>query len=56
MDSTDLIKKGGNLQKTGEVVALVLGIGLFALTIYANMLSIKTNKVFLRKLSDEGYK
>lgn len=42
--------------KTGEVVGLVLGTVLFAFSMYAFSLSIKANKLTIKKLESEGYK
>lgn len=40
---------------TTEIVSSILGITLFAATMYASYIIIKTNKLTLRKLKDEGY-
>ena len=41
--------------KKGEVIGFVLGIILFATTMYAMHLSVKANRLAIRKLKDEGY-
>ena len=45
----------GHKLKKYEIVGIVLGLFLFSATVYASYLSIKTNKLTLRKLKDEGY-
>jgi len=40
----------------GEIVGAILGLGLFAISVYAFSLSIKVNKLTLKKLENEGYK
>lgn len=47
------VKKNG---KTGKFIALGLGLFLFGMSIYAFHLTIKVNRLSLRKLKDEGYK
>lgn len=49
------IKQIQNSVKTGETVGMVLGLFLFGLSVYAFSLSIKVNKLTLKKLKDEGY-
>jgi hypothetical protein len=39
----------------GEVIGTVVGVFLFALSVYTFSLAIKVNKLTLRKLKDEGY-
>ena len=41
--------------KRGEVIGTVVGIFLFALSVYTFSLAIKVNKLTLKKLKDEGY-
>jgi len=41
--------------KRGEVIGTVVGVFLFALSVYTFSLAIKVNKLTLRKLKDEGY-
>lgn len=50
------IKQIENGIKTGEVIGVVMGVFLFGLSVYAFHLSIKVNKLTLKKLNDEGYK
>lgn len=50
------IKQIENGVKTGETVGMLLGLFLFGLSVYAFSLSIKVNKLTLKKLKDEGYK
>jgi hypothetical protein len=47
------LKKGLN---KGEIVGTIIGLGLFALSVYAFTLSIKVNRLSLKKLENEGYK
>lgn len=47
------VKNGIN---KGEIAGAILGIGLFAISVYAFSLSIKVNKLMLKKLENEGYK
>jgi hypothetical protein len=47
------LKKGLN---EGEIVGAILGLGLFAISVYAFSLSIKVNRLTLKKLENEGYK
>jgi hypothetical protein len=55
VDATDIIKNGGKGATTGEKIALVLGISLFALTVFAEILSIKKNLAEINKLKKEGH-
>jgi len=41
--------------KTGEIIGFAMGLLLFSVSIYAFTLSIKANKLALRKMKDEGY-
>jgi len=41
--------------KRGEVIGTVVGVFLFALSVYTFSLAIKVNKLTLKKLKDEGY-
>ena len=41
--------------KRGEIIGTVVGIFLFAISIYTFSLAIKVNKLTLKKLKDEGY-
>lgn len=53
IDGTKLIKENGG--KRGEAIGVALGIFLFGLSVYAFTLSIRVNRLSLRKLKDEGY-
>lgn len=44
-----------NKIKHGEIIGAVMGVALFAISMYAFALSIKVNKLSLRQLKDEGY-
>lgn len=41
--------------KRGEITGAIVGIFLFALSVYTFSLAIKVNKLTLKKLKDEGY-
>ena len=49
------IKQIENGIKRGEVIGTVVGVFLFALSVYTFSLAIKVNKLTLKKLKDEGY-
>ncbi len=49
------INKIENGIKRGEVIGTIVGVFLFALSVYTFSLSIKVNKLTLKKLKDEGY-
>jgi|JI10StandDraft_1071094.scaffolds.fasta_scaffold227211_4 hypothetical protein len=49
------IKQVENKIKHGEIIGAVMGVALFAISMYAFALSIKVNKLSLRQLKDEGY-
>jgi len=57
MSGNDLngINQIENGVKRGEVIGTIVGVFLFALSIYTFSLAIKVNKLTLRKLKDEGY-
>jgi hypothetical protein len=49
------LKQIENNVKHGEIIGAVMGVALFAISMYAFALSIKVNKLSLRQLKDEGY-
>ena len=49
------VKQIENGVKRGEIIGTVVGVFLFALSVYTFSLAIKVNKLTLRKLKDEGY-
>jgi len=49
------VKQIENGVKRGEVIGTIVGVFLFALSVYTFSLAIKVNKLTLRKLKDEGY-
>lgn len=53
INGTAQIAKG---LKTGEIVGFALGLFVFSVSIYAFHLSIKANRLAIRKMNDEGYK
>jgi hypothetical protein len=53
MDGTKLIRENGG--EIGESAAVVMGLLIFGISIYAFSLAIKVNRLSLRKLKDEGY-
>ena len=53
MNGTAQIKNNGG--KAGEVIGFALGLVLFSFSMYAFALSIKANKLAIKKLKDEGY-
>ena len=57
MEGMDLtgVKQMENGVKTGEVIGFTLGIILFGFSLYASGLSIKANKLAIKKFKDEGY-
>ncbi len=57
MNGNDLngINQIENGIKRGEIVGTIIGIVLITLSVYTFSLSIKVNKLALRKFKDEGY-
>lgn len=53
LNGTKQIANNGG--KTGEIIGFAMGLLLFSISIYAFTLSIKANKLALRKMKDEGY-
>lgn len=49
------IKQVENGVKQGEYLGVAMGLFLFGLSVYAFSLSIKVNRLSLRKMKDEGY-
>lgn len=41
--------------KKGEIIGVALGILLFGISVYAFSLSIKANRLAIKKFKDEGY-
>ncbi|MBK7362827.1 MAG: hypothetical protein IPJ01_11065 [Micavibrio sp.] len=52
LNGINQIEKG---VKRGEIAGTIVGIFLFALSVYTFSLAIKVNKLTLKKLKDEGY-
>jgi hypothetical protein len=48
------VKQNGG--KAGKIIGFTMGVLIFGLSVYAFSLSIKVNRLSLRKLKDEGYK
>jgi hypothetical protein len=53
--SNGIAKGVNNKLNKSEVIGLSLGTIVFAISIYSFYLSIKVNKLSLKKLKDEGY-
>lgn len=49
------VKQIENNVKHGEIVGAIMGVALFAISMYAFALSIKVNRLNLRQLKDDGY-
>ena len=48
------VKQNGG--KAVKIIGFTMGVLIFGLSVYAFSLSIKVNRLSLRKLKDEGYK
>ena len=53
MDGVKLVRENGG--KVAEPLAVAMGLLIFGVSLYAFTLSIKVNRLSLRKLRDEGY-